>query len=255
MAKKTEDFLVVDNRQIKKDFFILELAPGDPLPDILPGQFVQARVDGSPETFLRRPLSIHDIDYEKNTIKLLIQVLGKGTETLSKLRPGESLNLVYPLGNSFTIPSEDSKVLLVGGGCGIAPLLYLARVMSSKNIRPDIILGFRNADRILEYDEYLKFGSVFITTEDGSTGEKGFVTSHSILKSSKYDLIGCCGPEPMMKAVSAYAMQSNTECEVSLENLMACGFGICLCCIVSTTRGNICTCTEGPVFNIKELKW
>jgi dihydroorotate dehydrogenase electron transfer subunit len=255
MSKRTEDLKVVENKRISNDFYILELLGDKELPDIKPGQFAQVRVDGSPETFLRRPISIHDVDYNKNTIKLLIQVAGKGTLTLSQLRVGDILNLVFPLGNSFGIPAENDKILLVGGGCGIAPLLYLGKYLKSIGYVPDILLGFRNRSRIIEYDSYSEIGNVYLTTEDGSQGEKGFVTDHTLLSEAKYDRIYCCGPDSMMKAVAGYAIRHNAVCEVSLENLMACGIGVCLCCIVETVKGNLCSCIDGPVFNITDLKW
>jgi dihydroorotate dehydrogenase electron transfer subunit len=255
MTKRIESLQVVENKPLKKDFFIITLESKLKLPELRPGQFVEARVDGSPDTFLRRPLSIHDVDYDKNLIKLLVQVVGKGTEKLSMLKPDDELNLIYPLGNSFTLPGEGKRVLMVGGGCGIAPLLYLGRYLSGHNIIPDILLGFRSSERILEYSDYETIGKVFITTEDGSAGEKGFVTDHSVLRSSAYDKVYCCGPEAMMKAVAKWSAKNDADCEVSLENLMGCGIGACLCCVVDTKRGHVCTCTDGPVFNTKELKW
>jgi dihydroorotate dehydrogenase electron transfer subunit len=255
MAKRIEDLKITGNKRLTSDFFVLELSGGDSLPDLKPGQFAQVKVDNSPETFLRRPISIHDVDYERNTIKFLIQVSGKGTEALSKLKVGDNLNIIYPLGNSFGLPGKDQKILLVGGGCGVAPLLYLGKYLRSNGHIPDILLGFRNSERIIEYEEYLKIGRVFVTTEDGSRGEKGFVTSHSLFSASDYDRIYCCGPDSMMRAIAAYCNKNNIGCEVSLENLMACGIGVCLCCIVNTTRGNLCSCTDGPVFNITDLKW
>jgi dihydroorotate dehydrogenase electron transfer subunit len=255
MAKRIEDLKVIGNKRLTSDFFILELSGTDKFPDFKPGQFAQVRVDGSPGTFLRRPISIHDVDYERNSFKLLIQVAGKGTETLSKLRIGDYLNLIYPLGNSFSLPYENEKVLLIGGGCGVAPLLFLGKYLKLNSYIPDILLGFRNSELIIEFEEYLKIGKIFLTTEDGSKGEKGYVTDHSILATGRYDRIYCCGPESMMRAVAAYCKKNNKICEVSLENLMACGIGACLCCTVNTVKGNLCTCTDGPVFNINELKW
>jgi dihydroorotate dehydrogenase electron transfer subunit len=255
MTKRIESLKVIDNKPLKKDFFILELESSGKLPEMKPGQFVQARIDGSQETFLRRPLSIHDVDFVRNTFKLLVQVVGKGTESLSKLNKGNSLNLIYPLGNSFTLPAKGARTLLVGGGCGIAPLLYLGRYLKAQGIIPDILLGFRNKDRILEYNDYEAVGNVFLTTEDGSAGEKGFVTEHSLLGKASYEKVFCCGPEMMMKALAGWCRKNNTDCEVSLENLMGCGIGVCLCCVVDTINGHLCTCTDGPVFNIKELKW
>lgn len=255
MAKRVEDFVVTGNERLSDDFFILKLGHKDILPDIRPGQFVQALINGSRSTFLRRPFSVHDTDNENNSIKLLVQIAGSGTRTMSRLRKGDAVNLVYPLGNSFTLPEPGEKVLLAGGGCGIAPLLFLGKTISSAGFFPDVLLGFRNKERIIEYEEYRKIGEVFVTTEDGSEGEKGLVTGHSVLKERKYDRIYCCGPESMMKALAVFSSKNNINCEVSLENLMACGIGACLCCVTETVRGNVCTCTEGPVFNTKDLKW
>jgi dihydroorotate dehydrogenase electron transfer subunit len=117
------------------------------------------------------------------------------------------------------------------------------------------LLGFRSSKRIIEYDKYAELGPVYLTTEDGSRGEKGYITGHTVLSNNRYDRIYCCGPEPMMKAVARYSLENDTECEVSLENLMACGIGVCLCCVTDTIRGHVCTCIDGPVFNVKELKW
>ncbi|MFN8239623.1 MAG: dihydroorotate dehydrogenase electron transfer subunit [Bacteroidales bacterium] len=255
MAKQICDFQVVENKKLRNDYFILELlAPGS-LPDIQPGQFVQALVENSPGTFLRRPLSIHDVDEAKNMIKLLVQVVGPGTATLSNLRESDSLNLVLPLGNSFSDPAPDDRILLVGGGCGVAPLLYLAKTLVAKGHKPEILMGFRNKERVIEYEEYEKLGKVWLTTEDGSAGEKGFVTNHPVLERENFSRIYCCGPDPMMKAVAYHSRSKGIVCEVSLENLMACGFGVCLCCVVNTVKGNLCSCTDGPVFNIEDLKW
>lgn len=255
MAKRIESLKIIDNKRLSNEYFTLELSGNNDLPEMKPGQFAQIKVEGSPETFLRRPISIHDINPERNTIKLLIQIAGKGTMALSRLNAGDLLNLIYPLGNSFSLPEKGRKPLLAGGGCGIAPLLFLARYLNRHGFIPDILLGFRNKDRIIEYDEYVELGEVFLTTEDGSKGEKGFLTDHPVLKSSNYDIIYCCGPDPMMKAIAKYCRQRNTTCEVSLENLMGCGIGACLCCVVETVNGNLCTCVDGPVFNINMLKW
>jgi dihydroorotate dehydrogenase electron transfer subunit len=256
MAKRIADLKVIGTRRLNNDFFIIELAGDQKLPEMKPGQFAQVKVEGSPSTFLRRPISLHDVDYGTNTLKLLVQVAGEGTRRLSELNNGEYVNIIYPLGNSFTIPSQNEKILLVGGGCGVAPLLFLAKTLKSSGFTFDILLGFRNKERIIEYDQYLSLGRVYMTTEDGSVGEKGFVTNHSVMvEDNKYTRVYCCGPEVMMKAVARWARQNNAECEVSLENLMACGIGVCLCCVVDTTKGHLCTCTEGPVFNINDLKW
>ena len=255
MAKRIEDLKIIGNKRLNKDIFILELSGNSKIPEMKPGQFAQVKIEGSPETFLRRPFSIHDVDYDNNTFKLLIQIAGKGTETLSKLNKGDSLNLIYPLGNSFSLPEKNKRSLLVGGGCGVAPLLFLAKNLKSNGYTPDILLGYRNINRIIEYKDFSQTGKVFLTTEDGSKGEKGFVTDHSVLSANSYDMIYCCGPVSMMQAVAGYCKKNRISCEVSLENLMGCGIGACLCFAVETIKGNVCTCTDGPVFNINELKW
>jgi dihydroorotate dehydrogenase electron transfer subunit len=255
MSKRIEDLKVSDNIRLSNDFFLLILTGIKKIPVIKPGQFAQVRIDDSKDTFLRRPLSIHDVDYGNNTIKLLVQIAGKGTEKLSRLKVGDYVNLVYPLGNSFTIPELHEKIILVGGGCGIAPLLFLGKYLKNNGYSPDILLGFRNSERIIEFEEYLELGRVFLTTEDGSRGEKGFITHHSILETEEYNRVYCCGPVSMMKAVAEYSKKNKIFCEVSLENLMACGIGACLCCVVDTNKGNLCTCTEGPIFNVNDLKW
>jgi len=255
MTKHIDDLKVVENKLLTNDFCVIELKSENKLPVLSPGQFVQVKVEGSPETFLRRPISIHDVDYSGNRFKLLIQVLGKGTEMLYKLRVDDYLNVIYPLGNSFSIPEKKDRVLLIGGGTGIAPLLFLGKRLKENGLNPEFLLGFRNRSRVILIEEFSNIGKVHLTTEDGSYGEKGYVTHHSLLTSDSIDKIYCCGPDAMMHSVADYCRSKGIFCEVSLENLMACGFGICLCCIVNTTRGNLCTCTEGPVFNIKELKW
>jgi len=255
MKKRIDDFIVTENRSIANDFFVLGVASAAPLGDIMPGQFVQVLVTESPATFLRRPLSVHDIDISSNALSLLIQKAGPGTERLSRLQPGESLNIIWPLGNSFTMPANGEKVLLAGGGCGMAPLLYLGRKIRETGAEVHFALGFRNRSRVLEYDEYKKLGEVHLATEDGSEGYRGFVTDLPAFREVKWDRVYGCGPEPMMKAVASECYSRGIFCEVSLENLMACGMGICLCCVVPTTKGNLCSCTDGPVFNIRELKW
>ena len=255
MSRRISDLKVISSKRINSDFSVIELTSELKMPSMKPGQFAQVRVDGSPATFLRRPISIHDFDPVKNTLKMLVQVVGPGTRKLSELRIGDAINVIFPLGNSFTIPEKPEKILLVGGGCGIAPLLFLAKALKTGGNKPDILLGFRSKDRIIEYDNYLETGTVYLATEDGSVGEKGVVTAHTIMSDSEYSRVYCCGPNAMMKAISTWAENKNITCEVSLENLMACGIGVCLCCVVNTKSGHKCTCVDGPVFNSKDLKW
>ena len=256
MKKFEHDFTVTANTRLNIRHFVLELQAGMPLPDIFPGQFVQVLVHNSPSTFLRRPFSIHFVDYHSNSIKLLVQVKGEGSRHMGMLKPGDKLNLVYPLGNSFSVPSP-GRVLLVGGGAGVAPLMFMGDFLNARNIRPDFLLGFRSADEVSQIEEYSRYGKVYLCTDDGSLGEKGFVTQHSLFTQAPlpYDRIYCCGPDAMMHAVAMIAAEKKVPCEVSLENFMACGYGVCLCCITSTDKGNERVCVEGPVFDAARLKW
>jgi dihydroorotate dehydrogenase electron transfer subunit len=220
-----------------------------------PGQFVEVRVDNSPTTFLRRPISINFVDKQNNELWLLVAAIGEGTRHLAQLRSKETLNCLLPLGNGFSMPSSQEECLLIGGGVGVAPLLYLAQEIKNMGGNPTMLLGARNKNDLVELDCFRKYGNVLITTEDSSEGEKGFVTNHSILTKKRFDKIYSCGPKPMMVAVARYANKANIDCEVSLENLMACGLGACLCCVEKTIEGNLCVCKEGPVFNINKLLW
>jgi dihydroorotate dehydrogenase electron transfer subunit len=264
MKKYIADWTIRENIRIHRDYSLLKLILDDPFPEILPGQFVQIKVDDSPATFLRRPISIHFVDHIHHELWLLVQVIGDGTRKLSESKAGSHLNIVYPLGNGFTLPenpgyaSENAvnqkQFLLIGGGVGAAPLLYLGYRLSLMGYKPTFLLGAKSRNDLLQITEYEKYGNVYTTTEDGSCGEKGFVTAHSVLRNN-FDLIYTCGPKPMMQAVAKHARNRAIPCEVSLENSMACGIGACLCCVEKTTKGNVCVCTEGPVMNINQLTW
>ena len=248
--KHITDFTIVRREQLGSHYFTLTLRhPGHLLP-IEAGQFVEVEVKGCREVMLRRPISIHDVDPSANTVTLLIQIVGKGTCQLSTLKVGDTLNLVYPLGHGFSV--QGTSPLLVGGGAGIAPLLYLAKCYKDKDVTPTILLGGRTKELIPVREAFEPFGKVLYATEDGSLGEKGFVTQHSLFTDC-YDRICTCGPTPMMKAVGCYAVEHGIPCEVSLENMMACGIGACLCCVTDTVDGHKCVCKEGPVFDVAKL--
>lgn len=257
MKKYILDLRVVSNEHPRAGYALLKLTnPDGPMPEIAPGQFVQLAVSDSPSTMLRRPISVHHVDYDSNQLWLLIHMIGEGTNKLGNLRPGDTVNTIVPLGKGFSLASGSvAKPLLVGGGVGIAPLLYFGAKLKEQGVEPTFLLGARSKDDLMQLDEFEKVGRVFLTTEDGSVGEKGFVSQHSILNNETFTGIYCCGPKPMMMAMAHMAKAKGVECEVSLENMMACGLGACLCCVEDTQQGNVCVCKEGPVFNINELKW
>ena len=208
MKKFILDLTVTENLRLHTNYVLLKLTSQTVLPEMLPGQFAEIRIDGSPTTFLRRPISINYVDRQRNEVWFLIQLVGDGTKRLAQVNRGEIINVVLPLGNSFTMPEKPSdKLLLVGGGVGTAPMLYLGEQLAKNGSKP------------------------------------------------KFEQIYTCGPKPMMMAVAKYAKGNDINCEVSLENTMACGIGACLCCVENTTEGHLCVCKEGPVFNINKLLW
>ena len=258
MKKYLMDLKVVENIRLHPKYSLIKLTADKSLPEMIPGQFVQIRVYGSPQTFLRRPISINYVDKKANELWLLVQLIGEGTKRMAEYQTGDTMNIMLPLGNGFSIPQNTESSfspLLVGGGVGTAPMLYLGETLKSIGFEPEFLLGARSKDDVMQFFDFEKIGAVHITTEDGSMGEKGFVTNHSVLKERKIGQIYTCGPKPMMVAVAKYAKASGIPCEVSLENMMACGIGACLCCVENTVKGNICVCTEGPVFNINQLTW
>lgn len=257
MKKYMLDLQVTENVHLHTNYVLLKMTHNTSLPEIAPGQFAEIRVDDSPKTFLRRPISVNYVDREKNEIWFLIQLVGEGTRHLSNAKKGDVINVVFPLGNGFSMPIEPrQKTLLVGGGVGTAPMLYLGEQLKQKGFEPTFLLGARSAKDLLQLEDFEKYGKVYTTTEDGSHGEKGYVTQHSILTNEQFDMIYTCGPKPMMVSVAKYAKSNHIECEASLENHMACGVGACLCCVENLKEeGNVCVCKEGPVFNIKRLLW
>jgi dihydroorotate dehydrogenase electron transfer subunit len=253
--KRVEDFIVINHKWLNYSSFIIELEAPATLPVIQAGNFAEIGVANSPKVFLRRPFSIYDVNPASNTISFFVKVVGEGTRLLGEARKGDKLSVMYPLGNSFSRPAS-GRVLAVAGGSGIAPFILYGKELQHNGTEITFLFGARSADDIVLTDQFKMLGNVLITTEDGSLGEKGLVTQHSLFsKKLPYDLIVTCGPDPMMKAIAKIAMEQDIPCEASLENTMACGFGACLCCIVPTVSGNKCVCTEGPVFNIKDLKW
>ena len=256
MKKYVKDLTVREVTFPHELYVLLKLMDEEALPETLSGQFVEVKVEGSPKTFLRRPISINYVDREKNELWLLVKKVGEGTHQLATLKAGDTLNLVFPLGNGFSpVRKKGEKVLLVGGGVGVAPLLDYGKYLKESGAEPVFLLGARSKNDLLEQELFKAIAPVYVTTEDGSEGEKGFVTQHSLLTKEKFDRISVCGPKPMMVSVARYAKATNTPCEVSLENMMACGLGACLCCVEKTVKGNVCVCKEGPVFDINDLTW
>lgn len=256
--KYMEDFRVTHTLKVSADAALLKLVPektGVNLADmsILPGQFVQVQTPHN-ATFLRRPISVCNVDINNNELWLLVRNAGEGSNAIMGSCTGEILNLILPLGNGFSFKASGETPLLIGGGVGTAPLLFLGATLSASGVQPTFLIGARNKSLILLQDELNRYGDLHISTDDGSCGSKGLVTENKVLD-NHFSSIYCCGPLPMMKAVARIAAEKNIPCEVSLENVMGCGIGACLCCVEKTVDGNLCVCKDGPVFNINKLLW
>ncbi len=258
LKKYKSDLAVVANKSVGNGFFELTLKVDIDDIVVLPGQFVEVRIPGADGVLLRRPISVHDFDSQNGTLKLLVHIVGNGTDKLSTCAVGDKVDVVFPLGNGFDLEAAGTRPLLVGGGVGVAPLLYLAKELKKRGAEPVFLLGVRTADGLLKREEYENICRVDVATEDGSDGTKGFVTDHSDFTESelvKFTSVLQCGPTPMMKAVAAKCKAANVKCYASLENMMACGFGVCLCCVNETVNGMKRVCADGPVFDVNDLKW
>ena len=218
---------------------------GDTSALIAPGQFVNIKLDGK---FLRRPISV--CDFNDKTITIIYKVVGEGTAQMSKMKAGETLNLLVGLGNGFNPEKAGEKPLLIGGGVGIPPLYNLCKELLKMGKKPTVILGFNTKSEIFYDKAFAELGvNVIVTTVDGSQGVKGFVTDAF---PSDYDYFFTCGPMPMFKAIEKVAKTSG---QYSFEERMGCGFGACMGCSCKTKYGNKRICKDGPVLYREEIIW
>lgn len=257
MPKCLCDFRLINSYELPSGNRIMRFRPIGDCPECLPGQFVEVKIDHAPAALLRRPISVCDYSAREG-LTLLVKPQGEPTVWFTSLPEGSVVNMLLPLGHGFSTDAEPgSRVLLVGGGVGVAPLVMLAEYLSLRGVQVFIALGGRSASDINGLPQLFPSAArVFVATDDGTAGTHGVVTSLPVFDSLKdYDRVYCCGPTPMMKAVARIARQAGVWCEVSLENHMACGLGACLCCVenINDGEGNVCVCTEGPVFNINRL--
>lgn len=218
-----------------------------------PGQFVMVQVSSSLDPLLRRPFSIHSRGAD-GSISLLFKVIGKGTALLAQAKPGDEIDLLGPLGKGFAC-AADLPVCLIGGGMGIAPLLFLAQELPG---RKHALLGARNREELAPLaKQFAELGcAVQLATDDGSLGHHGFIPD--LLEAVLPDVsrVCACGPQPMLRGVASKCRQAGTPCQVSVETHMACGMGACLGCVLpGAGGGQVHVCTDGPVFNAEELTW
>lgn len=253
---------IVSNKRATDQYFRLVVCAPRIAPRVQPGQFAHVRIPPLRDALLRRPFSIYQVNGD--TFSILYKTVGQGTEVLSRMKPGEELSVIAPLGHGFTIPRGEAEYpLLVAGGYGMAALYLLAQ----RSPRPGIVfVGGRRRVDILCEAEFAALGwEVRVTTEDGSHGEKGLVTQPLLaqirdpkLADHNFKLFAC-GPNPMLRAVGRIAAEFNLPAELSMDEHMCCGVGVCLTCVISIKSGDGWeyqrTCTEGPVFDAREIVW
>jgi dihydroorotate dehydrogenase electron transfer subunit len=250
---------IISNRKIKNNCWRLELDSGTIAGNASPGQFLEIKVCDEGLPLLRRPISIHGVNGSR--VQLIYEVVGSGTRVLSGRRKGEALDVIGPLGKGFEYGRKPGgKAVLVAGGMGVAPLLFLAKKI--KLAKPLVLIGAGSREQLLCLQEFKAFGCrMAIATDDGSAGFKGKVTElldrllREMSDAGRPGNIYACGPQPMLKAVAKICLGYNINSQLSLERHMACGFGACLGCVVSTKSGYKRVCKEGPVFKGEELLW
>ncbi len=237
-------FTIIENTALTANVYRMQLE-GDTTAITAPGQFVNIALSGK---YLRRPISVCDV--EGNVLTIVYKVVGKGTEQMSYMHAGETLDILTGLGNGYDLTTAGERPLLLGGGVGVPPLYLLARRLIAKGRHVTVILGFNRADEIFYKEEFEALGAkVIIATADGSVGVKGFVTD---ALPTDYTYFYTCGPEPMLKAVWR---TTNTSGQMSFEERMGCGFGACMGCSCKTLTGNKRICREGPVMRKEEILW
>lgn len=247
-----ERAVIVSQKCIGTDIYDMVLSFPKGAKEAKPGQFIAMYCEDGTK-LLPRPISICGIDAEKGTLRVVYRIAGEGTRLFAEMKEGDSLEVMGPLGNGFTM--KEKKAIIVGGGIGIPPMLELAKQLPCEKT---VVLGYRDA--LFLKEEFEKYANVVVATEDGSFGTKGTVID--AIKEAKVEgsILYACGPMPMLKALASYAQEKDMEAQISLEERMACGIGACLGCICKTKEkdhhtnvNNTRICKDGPVFDAKEV--
>ena len=242
---KQSIFTILSNETLTDNVYKMVL-DGDTSAITAPGQFVNIRLEGK---FLRRPISV--CDYDSQSLTIIYKVVGKGTEQMSQMAAGETLDILTGLGNGYDLTLSGQTPVLLGGGVGVPPMYNLGKTLLAQGKSVSVILGFNTKDEVFYEKEFQALGcQVTVTTVDGSYGVKGFVTD--ALKNMDYSYFYTCGPEPMLKAVYK---ASATSGQMSFEERMGCGFGACMGCSCKTITGYKRICKEGPVMKKEEILW
>lgn len=237
-------YKVESNEKIAKSVYKMVLS-GDTSAITRPGQFINIKV---PDKYLRRPISV--CDFDGDTVTVIYKVVGEGTKIMSEMEKGISLDVLTGLGNGFDAGKSGDRPLLIGGGVGVPPLYNLAKKLKAEGKTVTVILGFNTSDEVFLKEEFEKIATVYLTTADGSEGQKGFVTD--AMDGIDYDYIYTCGPQAMLRAVYDKA---KTGGQFSFEERMGCGFGACMGCSCKTKYGAKRICKDGPVLEKEEIIW
>lgn len=255
MSAKKITVTVNYQKKLADGVYSMWLAVGSMADETKPGQFISIYSNDS-SRLLPRPISICEVDREFRSIRVVYRVAGEGTKEFSKLKAGQRVDIMGPLGNGYTLKNE-GRALLIAGGIGIPPMLELAKTLQCEKT---IVVGYRDAETFLVSD-LENYGQVYIATEDGSVGTKGNVMDAIRKNGLGGDMIYSCGPTPMLRAIKAFALENNIECQISLEEKMACGIGACLACVCKskdvdhhTHVHNKRICKDGPVFYAQEVE-
>jgi len=246
---------VISNKQISADFFELSMRWDKSAGVPLPGQFLTIRVTQDSVPLLRRPFAYSDYDESNQTVSIIYQKRGRATEIISAKQPGESLDIIGPLGTPFPVSGGQGKAVAAAGGVGLGPILFLVNYLKERSIPVTFVFGCRNSSFVPDTDVF-RDALPHICTDDGSAGFKGNTVSylHNIMIDDKTVMYGC-GPNAMLKGLSSLANNAGAAAWVSVEEVMACGVGACMGCAVKTVSGFARACKEGPVFNAKDIVW
>lgn len=254
---------LVKKEQLKPDIFKFSIKAPNIVKNSKPGNFIEIRVTNQTEPFLRRPISIYNIDRENGILEFIFQVKGKGTELLAKREVGKQIDIIGPIGYGTFQYENYENIAILGGGIGVFPLYELAKRAKEAHKNVNAYLGFRNENFVVLEEEFKKVSDkLVLTTDDGSYAQKGFAINYleKDIETSKTDAIYACGPLPMLKAVQKLAIEKDIPCQISLEEKMACGLGVCLGCAVKTAKSPKDApeywhvCKAGPVFNAKDVE-
>ena len=254
---------LIKKEEIIKDIYKFSVKAPEIVESAKPGNFIEIRVTEGIDPFLRRPISIYNLDKENGILEFIFQVKGKGTEILSKKEEGTDIDIIGSLGHGTFKFEKYKNIAVIGGGIGIFPLYELSKEAKQNDIKVNCYLGFRNKNFVMLEKEFEEItDNLTITTDDGTYKEKGFAIDYLIkdMENEKYECIYACGPLPMLKAIQKYANENNINCQISLEEKMACGLGVCLGCAVKTAKSPKDApeywhvCKGGPVFQAKDVE-